>query len=149
MLTIRPAAPDDIAALHELYLRHLTQNPPTEPQDLAKWAHLLNTLTADPNYNVLVCEVDGIIVSSVTVIVIPNLTHNMRPYALIENVVTHSAHRGCGYASALMAHASELAKNANCYKIMLLTGSKEPNTLLFYEHCGFNKNDKTGFIKKL
>ena len=38
---------------------------------------------------------------------------------------------------------------ANCYKMMLLTGSKDPNTLRFYEMAGYNSNDKTAFIQKL
>jgi hypothetical protein len=30
---------------------------------------------------------------------------------------------------------------------MLLTGSKEQSTLDFYEHAGYNRNDKTAFIQ--
>ncbi len=73
----------------------------------------------------------------------------MRPYALIENVVTHSAYRKKGYASALMARADAMAREQDCYKIMLMTGSKSENIFQFYERCGFNKKDKTAFIKWL
>jgi ribosomal protein S18 acetylase RimI-like enzyme len=48
-----------------------------------------------------------------------------------------------------MDRASEIATEHGCYKIMLLTGSKNDRTLKFYENCGFNKNDKTAFIKWL
>ena len=87
--------------------------------------------------------------SSVTVIVIKNLPRNLRPYAVIENVVTHCDFQNRGFASALMDSASEIAKDSGCYKIMLLTGSKKESTLRFYERCGFNSNDKTAFIKWL
>jgi len=47
-----------------------------------------------------------------------------------------------------MNRASEIAAEHGCYKIMLLTGSKQESTLRFYENCGFNKDEKTGFIKR-
>jgi GNAT superfamily N-acetyltransferase len=149
MFTIRPAASGDAQALCELYMRHLAQAPPEQPQDLAQWAALLAEFAADPGYHLLVGELDGRVVSSVTVIVIQNLPHNLRPYAVIENVVTHADFRGRGYASDLMRTASEIAKDSGCYKIMLMTGSKLESTLRFYERCGFDKNDKTAFIKWL
>ena len=149
MLHIRHACVDDVTFLHELYLKHITQNPPKEPHPVAKWSELLKTLVENPDYHLLVGEANGKVISSVTLIVIRNLTHNLRPYALIENVVTHSEYRNKGYASALMAKASEMAAANDCYKIMLLTGSKSDRTFRFYEQCGFNKNDKTAFIKWL
>ncbi|MCL2494361.1 MAG: GNAT family N-acetyltransferase [Oscillospiraceae bacterium] len=149
MLTIREAVPHDAEALHELYMRHLVPSPPEEPQDMAAWAAMLAQFAVDPGYHLLVGELEGKIVSSVTVIVIQNLPRNLRPYALIENVVTHGDFRKRGYARALMDAASAIAKESNCYKIMLLTGSKLESTLRFYEGCGFNSDDKTGFIKWL
>lgn len=84
--------------------------------------------------------------SSATLVVVPNLTHGCRPYALIENVVTHADYRGRGYATAVMAAAELAARGAGCYKIMLLTGSKAESVLGFYEKCGYNRRDKTAFI---
>jgi N-acetylglutamate synthase-like GNAT family acetyltransferase len=146
---IRKAQISDVRDLQELYLRHLTQYPPQEPQDEAAWAQLLDILLQNPDYYLLVNEENGKVVSSVTLVIIKNLTHNLRPYAVIENVVTHAEYRNKGYASDLMDYASDIAKLNNCYKIMLLTGSKKESTLAYYERCGFNKNDKTAFIKWL
>jgi len=151
MLKIREAALSDVEALRELYLDHrnLTKNPPKEPHGIAAWSSLLEELVADPNYHLLVGELDGRVVSSVTLIVIKNLTHNLCPYAVIENVVTHCDFRNRGFAGALMEAASEIAREAGCYKIMLMTGSKLESTLRFYERCGFDINTKTAFLKKL
>lgn len=41
----------------------------------------------------------------------------------------------------------EIAVKENCYKLMLLTGSKRESTLNFYEQAGYNKKDKTAFIQ--
>ena len=149
MLNIREIVLTDVNDLYDLYMNHLTRFPPESPKSIAEWSELLEKLIADPDYHLLVGEINSRVVSSVTIIIIKNLTHNLRPYALIENVVTHEDYRNNGYASALIEHACEIAKNNNCYKIMLMTGSKKESTLNFYEKCGFNKNDKTGFIKWL
>lgn len=143
---IRKVIESDLDDLLELYLDLHETEKLTDSEELRKlWSDIIE----DPNYHLLVGIVDGRIVSSVTLIVIKNLTRFMRPYALIENVITHSSERGKGYATMLMNRACEIAASANCYKVMLLTGSKSEKTLNFYRNCGFNSNDKTGFIRKL
>ena len=149
MLCIRGAELSDVTALQELYMKHLTQHPPEEAQDINRWSLLLAKIIDNSDYHLLVGTVDDAVVSSVTLVVIRNLTHNLRPYSLIENVVTHSDYRENGYASAMIEKASIIAKDNDCYKIMLMTGSKKESTLRFYERCGFNMNDKTAFIKWL
>lgn len=147
-MLIRHATPADASALRELYTYHLTQTPPEE-RDLSLWRDTLSSLSANPNYHLLVGEEDGAVVSSVTLVVIPNLTHGIRPYSLIENVVTHSDYRGRGYASALLDEACRIAEECGCYKVMLMTGSKDEKILRFYEKCGFDRHEKTAFHKKL
>ena len=149
-LNIREVDLKDLPELYDLYINHLTKSPAKKNQNMIKYSEyykLLEELIADKNYYLLVGEINFRVVSSVTLVVIKNLTHNLRPYALIENVVTHEDFRGNGYASALIEYACEIAENNNCYKVMLMTGSKKESTLRFYEKCGFNKNDKTGFIR--
>lgn len=77
---------------------------------------------------------------------IPEVTEELR---MIENVVTHEAYRGKGYATACLDYAKEIAEKNNCYKMMLLTGSKEAQTLNFYRNAGYNSTDKTAFIRWL
>jgi len=82
--------------------------------------------------------------TSCTLAVIPNLTRGGAPYALIENVVTHAEHRSRGFGKAILEAAIGRAWDAGCYKVMLMTGSKRPWTLAFYEAAGFEPS-KTGF----
>ena len=63
--------------------------------------------------------------------------------------MTHEAYRGKGYGGECLGVAREIAEKENCYKMMLLTGSKKPETLRFYEKCGYNSSDKTAFIQWL
>ena len=117
---------------------------PNEPP-VALWRGILD----DPNYYIIVAEQDGNLVSTCVLLIVPNLTHSQMPYALIENVVTHAGFRRKHFATELMDRATEIAIKHNCYKIMLLTGSRDVNTLRFYENCGFSRNEKTAFIKRL
>ncbi len=79
--------------------------------------------------------------------IIPNLTRNERPYAFVENVVTHGDYRGKGYATECLDYAKDIAVKKNCYKMMLLTGSRERKTLEFYRKAGYNSTDKTVSIQ--
>ena len=83
------------------------------------------------------------------IIIIPNLTRGIRPYAFIENVVTHEKYRGKGLATECLNYAKKIAIENNCYKMMLLTGSKQKSTLDFYSNAGYNCTDKTAFIQWL
>lgn len=148
-LSIRKAVPADAEALSELYLHHLTETPPGPPQDLRLWREKLARFAGDPRYHLLVGEADGAVISTVTLVIVENLTHGMRPYALIENVVTHRAHRGKHCAAALMQRACAIAAENGCYKVMLLTGSTQESTLRFYERCGFDRHAKTAFLRRL
>ena len=148
-MEIREVLVDDVDDLQELYLKHLTPYPPQEPQVRKNWISLLEELKQDKDYHILVGLEEGKVVSSVTLIIVRNLTHNLRPYAVMENVVTHSNYRKRGYASKLIEYASNIAKQENCYKIMLMTGSKKESTLNFYKQNGFSVGEKTAFLKRI
>ena len=143
---IREIYINELNSLLELYTHLHETGLPENTEYLEKtWRTICN----DENHHIIVCDIEGKIVSSCVCVIIPNLTRNIRPYAFIENVVTHSDYRNRGYATACLEFAKEIALKENCYKIMLLTGSKENSTIEFYKQAGYNKNDKTAFIQWL
>ena len=79
----------------------------------------------------------------------PNLTRNQRPYALIENVVTHRDYRRRGFGKVVIDKAINYAKEKDCYKIMLLSDSSRTEAHRFYESLGFDGNAKAGFLMRL
>lgn len=143
---VREIQNEDFEGLMRLYTQ-LHDNPMPEHTEelLAKW----NRILEDKDHHIIVAEEEGEIVSSCVCVIIPNLTHEQRPYALIENVITDEKYRGRGLASKCLAHAKQIAEQEHCYKIMLLTGSKEESTLRFYRSAGYNSEDKTAFIQWL
>lgn len=143
---VREVTKDDLYALLELYLFLHEQCIPEQNEHLEKtWTQILQ----DKSHHLIVNEIDGKIVSSCVCVIIPNLTRNVRPYAFVENVVTHADYRKKGYARECLDYAKKIAQQENCYKIMLLTGSRKAETLHFYEEAGYNSSDKTAFIQWL
>ena len=104
---------------------------------------------SDDNYHLIVAEEDGRLVSSCTCIIVPNLTREVSPYAFVENVVTHKEYRGKGLASACLDYAKQIAINAGCYKMMLITGSSNPKTHDFYKKAGYSAEGKTAYYQML
>ena len=143
---IREIAENDFDRLLRLYMQ-LHDNP--FPEKNARVLSVWNSILNDENHHIIVAEENGMIVSSCVCVIIPNLTRGQRPYAFIENVITDQNYRKKGYATACLIFAREIALRENCYKMMLLTGSKEKSTLDFYEQAGYNQNDKTAFIQWL
>lgn len=141
---IREARENDLKEILQLYLYLHEKSVPEESEQLTKtWNNIVN----DENHHLIICEENGKILASCVCVIIPNLTRNVRPYAFVENVVTHKDYRKKGYATACLNYAKQIAEENNCYKIMLLTGSKEEDTLHFYRNAGYNSSDKTAFIQ--
>ena len=140
---VREIRENELNELLELYL-YLHENSISEMSEHLR--RTWKTIMQDENHHIIVKMVDEKIVSSCVCVIIPNLTRNVRPYAFIENVVTHSDYRGKGYATECLHFAKRIAENMNCYKMMLLTGSKQEATLNFYSNAGYNSSDKTAFI---
>ena len=143
---IREAIDSDFDDLLKLYMQlHDNPFPEKDRRVTAVW----NQIMSDRNHHIIVAEENGRLVSSCVCVIIPNLTRGQRPYAFIKNVITDQDFRGKGLATACLQFAKEIAKRENCYKMMLLTGSKQESTLRFYEQAGYNRNDKTAFIQWL
>ena len=144
---IRAVRESELTQLLDLYKHLHAEDFPLPPQDqlLVIW----RSICANPNVTYIVADAGGSLVASCVLAVIPNLTRGARPYALIENVVTHSNYRKQGLGTAVLHHAVEIARTRGCYKVMLMTGSKRPETLRFYEHAGFTPKTKTSFVMRL
>ena len=143
---LREAVKEDLDELLNLYLFLHEKNIPENSEHLENtW----KTIIEDINHHIVVKEINGKIVSSCVCVIVPNLTRNIRPYALIENVVTNEEYRGKSYAIECLNYAKEIAIKNDCYKMMLLTGTKNENTLAFYKSAGYNSDDKIAFIQWL
>lgn len=144
-LALRDARRDDLDALAALYLQ---LNPDDAGAPRAALPAILERILAADGLDILVGELDGRVVATCYLNVIPNLTRGGRSYAVVENVVVDAALRGQGHGQALVRHALARAWAAGCYKALLQTGSRDPAVLGFYASCGFSRSDKTGFVAR-
>ncbi|MFW6389575.1 MAG: GNAT family N-acetyltransferase [Halanaerobiales bacterium] len=137
---------DELKELLDLYRYLNTEDPEIDSSDLCPlWEEIFN----DPHLYYVVVKKNKKIVSSCTLAIIKNLTRNANPYGIVENVVTHPDYRRQGLGTKVINKAINICKGKDCYKVMLLTGSKKESTLKFYEKAGFDRDVKTGFYKKL
>jgi GNAT superfamily N-acetyltransferase len=145
-LRIRVAQLDDLQRLLDLYQHLSPQDVRCAPDEaVAVYERFLRY----PGSAILIGLINGEIVASCTLVVIPNLTRGGTPYALIENVITHASYRNRGFGKAILKAAVGRAWSEGCYKAMLMTGSKKSSTIAFYEAAGFEQT-KTGFqIRRL
>ena len=131
--TIRRAATGDLPAMLDLYSQlNAEDRLPDAGSAAAVWARMLSS------------EMMSVLVATCGLVGAPNLSRNMRPCALIENVVTERGLRGSGVGKRVIQAAIEQAWAEGCYKVMLLTGRKDEAVLGFYEACGFRRG-KTAF----
>lgn len=141
-MIIRKAQKDDYKAIFVL-LQELTGNISMIDQQLGlrKWHQIIE----HPGTTVFCAQINDDLVSTATLHILPNMTFNGRPYALIENVITSVNYRGQNIGRQLMLEIMETAWQADAYKIMLLTG-KQTGAKEFYEKLGFTEDQKHGMI---
>jgi GNAT superfamily N-acetyltransferase len=141
---VRPATRDDLPRLVEL-LSQLSLDAPREPAAArAEHERAFEEIVADPRQRLFVAERDGVVVGTLCLIVVPNLSHRGTPYALIENVVVDESARSSGVGDAMMVRAVAEAKTMGCYKVALTSNKRRPDAHRFYERLGF-KATSEGF----
>lgn len=145
-MQIRRLAHDDLDPLLALYTHLHAADAPLPERAIveATWSRLL-TGDACRYYGGFL---DGQLVVSCNLTLIPNLTRGCRPFGVIENVVTHAGFRQRGFGHAILQHALREAWEADCYKVMLQTGRMDERTFRFYERAGFDRHGKQAFIAR-
>jgi predicted GNAT family N-acyltransferase len=63
-----------------------------------------------------VLEVNGSVVATTYLNVIPNITRSASPYAVIENVVVEESLRGTGLGKEIMSATLDVAWGVRCYR---------------------------------
>jgi GNAT superfamily N-acetyltransferase len=141
---VRPLAHDDLPKLLALYAHlHLADDPlPAQDQVEAIWGRILR----DDSHVYMGGFLGKTLISACNAVVVPNLTRGTRPYAVIENVVTHAEHRRTGAGTKVMRRLIDECIARSCYKIMLMSSAERANVHAFYESLGFDKRSKQAFV---
>jgi GNAT superfamily N-acetyltransferase len=133
---VREAAIGDLDSLLGLYEQLTGPLDEPVPEPLPDPREATAKIIADPARSLLVAELDGRLVGTVDVLIAPNLTHYAQPWALVENVVVADDARRRGAGRALMLRAIEIAREAGCYKVNLISGNERTGAHDFYRSLG-------------
>ncbi|MCL4399642.1 GNAT family N-acetyltransferase [Candidatus Parvarchaeota archaeon] len=133
-LIIRNAEEKDLEQLSGL-LDQLKPGNAEKVHDMQKIREAFLKIKKDGNYYLKVCEIDGRITGTATLLIQDNITHGARPYGHIENVVTDKDYRGLGIGNKIIESLVQDAKGRNCYKIIL---DCNETLIRFYEKAGFH-----------
>jgi len=139
MASIRDATEDDLPRIVEL-LALLSLDEPREdlgPPLPEGYRRAFRDVLADAKQRQLVLEDGGRIVGLTTLIIVPNLSHQGRPWAQVENVVVDQEQRSAGFGEQLMRTAIDLAREAGCYKLVLTSNKGRADAHRFYSRLGF------------
>jgi GNAT superfamily N-acetyltransferase len=136
---IRRATKSDVPRLIEMYQQLSLDNPREDlgPPLPSGYAETFRMIDADPKQHVLVADLDGRVVGSLVLIIVPNLSHQGTPWAEIENMVVDETVRGRRIGESLVQRAIHIARDAGCYKLTLTSNMRRTEAHRFYERMGF------------
>ena len=137
MNNIRQAKETDIPRILELYAE-LTEEKQKVPAETIQ--SVFNQIIKLPNQQFLVAEKDGFIVGTLFLQITPNLSHDARPWAVLENLVVDRRYRGHGFGRLLIEHTLSTCREAGCYKVQLLSSNKRKGAHQFYRSLGFQES---------
>lgn len=140
--TVRDATEADLPRIVELLAQLGPDDPDREDlsSPLANAYHLAFKQMAGAGQRLLVAEDGGVIVGTLVLVIVPNLSHKSAPWAIIENVVVDAAVRSKGYGELLIREAMAAANTAGCYKVSLTSNKRRTDAHRFYERLGFKRS---------
>lgn len=137
-MLVRSAGAADLRALLSLYVQLSLENAGTP---LSEGEASLEAILANDGMRLLVAELGGRVVGTVTLVVVPNLTHGGKPWAQVENMVVEEGLRERGGGRQLIEECLRIAREAGCYKVQLQSGNQRregpQDAHAFYAHVGF------------
>jgi len=145
-LTYRSAMPGDLPFIIALIVEDSVVSSGDDPADAMHedYVKALTTITADPNQEMIVAELDGKPVGCFQLTYIPGLMRRGAWRGLLEVVHVRADERNLGLGSEMMHWAIERCRERNCSMVQLTSNKKRADAHRFYERLGF-KQSHEGF----
>ncbi|MET8814549.1 GNAT family N-acetyltransferase [Streptomyces sp. NPDC004549] len=134
---IRRARPDDIPAIVAMLADDPLGAQRESPDDLTPYVAAFERLAADPNQHLVVAVLEGRVIGTLHLTIIPGLSRKGATRALIEAVRVHADQRGSGLGSALIRWAVERSRELDCTLVQLTSDKTRTDAHRFYERLGF------------
>jgi GNAT superfamily N-acetyltransferase len=140
MTLVRAAREEDIPRILALYRQLEISNAEAERQRTISLEHYRKAFGEISDYTgqeLLVAEEAGEVIGSLMLVIVPNLSHGAKPWAIIENVIVDEEYRRRGVGRLLMEYAVNRAKEADCCRIGLMSNVVRDESHQFYRDMGF------------
>lgn len=147
-LAIRTAVADDVPAIVGMLADDPLGAQRESPDDPAPYLAALKRLDADPNQHLVVAVMDGRVVGTLQLSIIPGLSRRGATRSIIESVRIHADARGSGLGTRLIEWAIEESRRQNCQLVQLTSDNTRTDAHRFYERLGFTASH-TGFKLQL
>ncbi|MEV6419784.1 GNAT family N-acetyltransferase [Streptomyces sp. NPDC051662] len=137
-LNIRPAAPDDIPAIVAMLADDPLGAQRESPDDLTPYTEAFERLARDPNQHIVVAELDGRIIGTLQLTIIPGLSRRGATRSIIEAVRVHADERGSGLGTRFIEWAVDESRRQGCQLVQLTSDASRTDAHRFYERLGFS-----------
>jgi len=101
------------------------------------YTRAFDAIARDPNNRLIVVEHDGVVIGTLQLTFIPNLTYQGGCRAQIEGVRVDDAYRGQQIGRRLFEWAIAEARRHGCHMVQLTADKTRPDAHRFYESLGF------------
>ncbi|MGV9337202.1 GNAT family N-acetyltransferase [Streptomyces sp. NPDC003688] len=137
---IRRAGADDIPAIVAMLADDPLGAQRESPDDLRPYFAAFERLDADPNQHLVVAVLEGRVIGTLHLTIIPGLSRKGATRALIEAVRVHADQRGSGLGSELIRWAVDRARDLGCTLVQLTSDKARTDAHRFYERLGFTSS---------
>lgn len=140
-LTFRDATPADLPTVITLLVEDQIGIPddPSEPLDPV-YAAGFAAIDADPHHRLIVAEMDGAIVGTMQLSLLPGLLNRGAWRGQIEAVRIAASHRSQGLGEELIGWAVAWFRQRGCFMAQLTSNNDRQAAHRFYERLGWQKS---------
>ncbi len=152
-VTMREARREDVPRIATLIMhgapvqKHTPEQIAAEAQDPA-YLRAFEAVSANPYNTLFVAELEGRVVGTYQITLLPGMAERGRVRAKIESVHVAPEYRGHGIGAVMMRHALAFATGKGVGLVELTSNKARPDAHRFYRNLGFEQSHE-GFKKAL
>lgn len=137
--TLRPALEGDLPRIVELMWHGAVTASPERPTSPLPEGYLraFDAIKALPGFEIYVAELEGEVVGTCQLAILPNLSNGGQPVAQLEAVHVAPEWRGRGVGEQMVAFAIAEARERGCLRVQLTSNKARHRAHRFYERLGF------------